>query len=94
LLGIPEYVERTFEPSPQTYLSIQAGHGLGIVIQNVGMSVHYDIDRGLGALKVRDQNFDFAGRNPAADCFNGKCEEFGAPVFSVVAVNACDDGVA
>jgi hypothetical protein len=64
------------------------------VVEDVGGGVEDEIERGVGALKIGDQNLDAALGEAVAKGADGEGEEFGAAIFAVVAIHAGEDGVA
>src|ERR1019366_933839 len=92
LLGRGEQVERALIAGAAAGYAIQARHGLGVVVQDVGPGVEHDLQAVLAALEVGDEHFDRAVRLAAADFADGFGKAPGAAEVVVIAIDAGDDG--
>ena len=92
LLGAREQVERALVTSSGACDAIEARHGLGVVIQDVGPRVNDDAQGLVDTLEVRDQDFDgTAGlrfTNPTDDVGENR----GSADVVVIAIDAGDYG--
>ena len=91
-LDVRQHVERPLVARAQANLAIQARHGLGVVVEDVGRGFEHDVHGRVRALKIRDQHFDPATLNTLADRANGQREQLRAAVLAIVAIHAGDDG--
>ena len=72
--------------------TIQARHGLGVVVQDVRPRIHHDLQRLFEPLKVGDEHFYAAVGHALANFGDGVGEDRRATDVVVVAVDAGDDG--
>src|SRR5580704_11372723 len=87
LLGAAQELERSFVDGTFARLAVEARDGFGVVIEDIGLGGQDYTERIPVAAKIRDQDFDFATRDPSADLFDGSREDVGAAIFLVVAVD-------
>src|SRR5207248_9116866 len=77
-----------------TNARVEAGHGLGVVVEDVRARLDHGADRLAVALEVGRQHLDGGTGAAPADGANGAREYPGAAVAQVVAVDAGDDRMA
>src|SRR5579872_2905135 len=93
-VGAGQHFERAFVTRAQADLAIEARHGFGVVIQDVGAGVHDDSHGIWTALKIGDEDFDPTTRNALAKGANGEGEQLGATILAVVTVDAGNHDIA
>ena len=92
VLGMGQHVERALVARAQADLAVEARHGLGVVIEDVGRGFHDDLDGRVAALEIGHQDFDAAAGNAPPDGADDQGEQLRAAVLAVVAIDAGDDG--
>lgn len=93
-LGMAEHIEAALKAGAEADLFVEAGHGFGVVIEDVGAGIEDDVHRRMGALKIGNEDFDAAAGNAVADGVDGGGKQGGPAVGLVIAIDAGDDGEA
>ena len=79
--------------SRRAYRVLKAGHGLDVVIQDIGPGIQNELEGSHITLDVTDQDFNLRVRLALANGANGLGNRAGATIFKVVTSNTRDDGV-
>ena len=93
LFGVAQQLEGAFVAGAGADSAIEAGHRLGVVIQDFGFCLDDDGDGFAVSLEVGDEDFDAASGRLVADLVDDHGEDASAAEEIVVAVDAGDDGV-
>src|ERR1700674_1282128 len=81
-----EQLERALVNRTLAHLAIKAGHGFGVVVENIRAHGENDVQGVPVTAKIGNQNFHFAAGDTATNLFDGAGEDVRAAVGLVVAV--------
>jgi len=93
LFGATEELQRALVERTFANLAVQPRDSFGVVVEDVWLDGQDGIKSIPVATEIGDQHFDFATRNAPANFFNGACENVGATIGLVVAIDAGDNSV-
>src|SRR5262245_19326060 len=88
-----EQLQRSRIAPPRARHAIETRHGLRVVIEDVGTRIEDRAQRRLAALEVGDEHLDAAAGQTFARFADGVCEDRGAAVGQIVAINRRDHDV-
>src|SRR6266566_2622835 len=92
-LDVPEQRKAIGVDSLRPDPGVEARHGLGVVVEDVGSGLDHGAHGVEVALEIRCQHLDRGGRAAPPDGANGPGKDARPAVLQVVAVDRCDDRV-
>src|SRR5229473_5413844 len=93
-LGMAEQFERALIHRALADLPVEARHGFGVVVENIRAHSKNDVQRVPITAKIRNEHFDFAAWNAAANLFDGARKDVRAAIRLIVAVDRSHHRVA
>ena len=86
-LGIGQCRQRPFIAILRLHLLKQARHRLNVVIQDLRLGVHNDLQRFLVALEIRDQDFDRTAGLKLANAADHHRKDWRSAIFTLITVH-------